>query len=952
VDAHRPAHLNRAQELIAVGDLGTARDALAMLLADGHLDVETAELAARVHEWLGDRRAAAGVLADVVGRFGPRTSHLLWLGRLHAQLDELGEALAHFDRAIVLDPTEPGAHFGRGNVLRGLFRGHEAIEAYRRVLPLHPDYANQALLAIAMQQQAHLDFDDARISFQQHYLTSGGSFESIARRVAVEFYTWPPTDLAALAQMVRTLGAHYAATAPRHPLPPPRGRSATDRLRIGLLSADLWSHPVGYFLESLLASSAAHEAEWYVYDSRHPSPDPLAARLRGHADVWHEVVDWPDERLAAQIRLDGIDVLVDLSGYSLGSRLPSLVSRPAPLQLTWLGFHTTTGLPFLDAMIADPYCVREGEDHFFTEPLLRLPHTRHCYTAPPTAPPVAPAPARGRGAVTFGCFQYGPKVGPQVLQAWSRVAAALPDARWIVGLATLDPRGEERLRRRFAEAGFSPRHLEVLPRRSHEDYLAGYADVDVALDTFPFPGGTTTAEALWMGVPTLTLSMPGMIGRQGEQMMTNAGMPEWVTESIDDYVERAIEVGREAGTATWAEQRTSIRERLQKTPLFDGEQFGRDWMDAVRSLWQRTTRERDAADHAVRQRLIEMVESGSGTRWFFVPDHAKESGGVKLIYDQVRCLNRHGHRAVIVHRQDGFVPTWLLPFFEQDSEGRLVDVPVVYGAPSDIPVQPWDTALIPEGFPDIMTDQHLVASTCHRVVLCQNWFYVLNVLPVGVTWEHFGIRDCLSVSQTQTDYLRELMPELRYQQVVGHVSNEVFHPPDDPAVKRLRFAFIPSRDGGLKSDNVIKTFHALHPDLRHVEFVELSGMPVDVYAAVLRESAFYAHFDETSSWGTAPIEAFLSGCLVAGWDGVGGREYLSEENAWLAPNGDIVGLARAMGRLVREHLAGSIPRTVDEHMAAATRLYTLDAEERSVLAAHAALSANRLSDLRAISAVT
>lgn len=562
-------------------------EALRPLLDTGTDQFEVLALAAAALEPLGRHGEALVLWRRLAQREPLHAGVQCSLGRTLAQCGQPQEALEQFDAVIARDPAHAEAWLGRGNVLRLLLRREEAIEAYRAVLPLHAEYARLALVEIFRQQQALLDMTAARITALQLYHASGGSLDAIGLRLANEHHIWPP-DPAGIAVQARELGVRYAAQAMLPDLPA-SSRAAGQGLRIGLVSADLGAHPVGYFAQALLDSSAARAAEWLVYSNRVITPDALTDKLRARAARWHEVLEWPDDRLARQIREDGIDVLVDLSGYSAYHRLAAFAARPAPLQLSWLGYHGTTGLPYIDAVIADPVCVPPGEEHFFTEPLLRLPQTRLCYTPQPDAPPVAPAPALTRGHVTFGCFQQAMKLGPQVLAAWARIAQALPDARWrlLLGEAESDSSDWQRLRARCAAAGFAPRYLEIFGRLPYAQYLAAHAEVDLMLDTFPYPGGTTTADALWMGVPTLTLSTPGMLGRQGEQLLRAAQMPEWVTHSVDEYVTHAVERARSAPTAHWSALRPALRERLRTTPLFDGERFGRDWMAAVRECWQR-----------------------------------------------------------------------------------------------------------------------------------------------------------------------------------------------------------------------------------------------------------------------------------------------------------------------------------------------------------------------------
>jgi len=313
--------------------------------------------------------------------------------------------------------------------------------------------------------------------------------------------------------------------------------------------------------------------------------------------------------------------------------------------------------------------------------------------------------------------------------------------------------------------------------------------------------------------------------------------------------------------------------------------------------------------------VIEKLENGDYTNYFFVPDFEKESGGVKLVYDHVRCMNENGFRAKVIHEKSGFKPKWLESYYPVDADGNFDNIPMVYLDSGNLPINMEDFFFIPEGFPNIMENLAKQNAPCKRVVFCQNWYYVLNALSPGQFWNHFGINDCLSVSRSQTEYLKMIMPQIKCKQVYGHISSDIFYPPEKMTDKKLQVAFIPSRDGGLKSYNVIKTFYALFPHFRFVQFAEIRGLPKEEYAKLLRESAFYVHFDEFSSWGTAPIEAFLSKTLVAGWDGVGGREYMNTNNMWVVPNGDILRLALAMGNMIEAYIMNEIKPETWEAMA-------------------------------------
>ena len=334
------------------------------------------------------------------------------------------------------------------------------------------------------------------------------------------------------------------------------------------------------------------------------------------------------------------------------------------------------------------------------------------------------------------------------------------------------------------------------------------------------------------------------------------------------------------------------------------------------------------------QRVIDKLGDGDYTSYFFLPDFDKPSGGVKLAYDHVKAMNENGFKAKIIHQKEGYQPEWLKDYYEQDEDGKFINIPVIGLDEGKLPVLIEDFFFIPEGFPNVMENLAKQNAPCKRIVFCQNWYYVLNALPAGVFWSDYGITDCMSVSKSQTEYLNMIMPGLNIRNVVGHIPSDVFYPPDSMSEKKLQIAYIPSRDGGTKSHNVIKTFYAMHPYFRFIKFIELKGLSKDDYARALRESALYVNFDEYSSWGTAPIEAFMSKTLVAGWDGVGGREYMNTDNMWIVPNGDILRLALAIGNMVEKYIMDDIDEKTYSAMEEAASMYTKEAERDSIISVH------------------
>ena len=277
------------------------------------------------------------------------------------------------------------------------------------------------------------------------------------------------------------------------------------RLRVGYVSGDLRYHPVGYFLARVLSAHDRRSVEVFCY-SNSAVVDAMTARLRAVSDQWRSIVGMSDADAASLIRRDGVDILIDLSGHTNRNRLPLFASRPAPVQASWLGYYGTTGLAAMDYVLMDAVSAPPGEERWYSEAVVRLPHGRFCYDPPETAPAPADPPFSRRGHVTFGCFNNISKIGPDVVRSWARILEVSPGARLICKWRTL---GDENSRRRlieaFAAAGVSADRLEPRGFSPHQEMLAEYGDIDIALDPFPFGGGLTSCEALWMGAPVVTL---------------------------------------------------------------------------------------------------------------------------------------------------------------------------------------------------------------------------------------------------------------------------------------------------------------------------------------------------------------------------------------------------------------------------------------------------------------
>jgi protein O-GlcNAc transferase len=486
------------------------------------------------------------------------------------------EALA---RAQELAPQVAEVESDLGCSLLRLDRFEEAELALRSALERRPTAAHHANLAAAL-------------------LAMGEHEESLAESAqAVEL---DPLHLAGISNYLLALHygsatspeelfARHVALGPRFGAPgpaPARDRDPERRLRVGYLSPDLRRHSVAYFVESLFASHtrAAFDVVLFV-DS---ASDEVTARLRAHATESHDVWGTSDAELARLVERERIDVLVDLAGHTDGNRLALFAQRAAPVQVTYLGYPDTTGLAAMDVRVSDAHADPPGEaDARCLERLARVPVCAWCYRPADEAPEVSPAPCVSRGFVTFGSFNASAKLDAPWLDVWARLLAALPDARLLVKARSMvDVRVRQRVGALFAARGVAAARLDLrgfaADMRGH---LATYADVDIALDAFPYHGTTTTCEALWMGVPVVSRAGLVHASRVGKSLLSAVGHAELVAESDDDFIRIASELA--ADRARLTALRTSLREDVARSPLTDGPRLARALEDIYRAAWRR-----------------------------------------------------------------------------------------------------------------------------------------------------------------------------------------------------------------------------------------------------------------------------------------------------------------------------------------------------------------------------
>lgn len=358
---------------------------------------------------------------------------------------------------------------------------------------------------------------------------------------------------------------------------------AARRLRVGLVSGDLRLHSVAYFLQNLLQHIDPAVIELFAYSAAN-SEDDMTARLKPYFSGWKSLAGLTDQVAAQLIHDDGLHILLDLSGHSSGNRLPVFAWKPAPVQVSWLGYFATTGLEAMDYFIADEVGVPVANQSQFVEKVKYLADTRLCFTAPDADIAVAALPALTNGYITFGCFQNMAKVGDDVLDLWAEVMAKIPSSRLRWQCRSFrDDKVTAELKKKLIKRGIAADRITLLGATLRAAYLAAHAEVDFMLDTFPFTGGTTTCEALWMGVPTLTLAGNSLISRQGASLMSAAGLADWVAESKDDYINKAVLLTN--NVEQLANLRAGLRAQVLASALFDAARFAKNMQGLLWEMW-------------------------------------------------------------------------------------------------------------------------------------------------------------------------------------------------------------------------------------------------------------------------------------------------------------------------------------------------------------------------------
>lgn len=588
-------HVAQGFEQHRTGDIeGAARNyEAAIALAPGH----------------GDARYLLGLVEITRGRFDPAREHieialradptnahyLFAAGEIARALNDRDGAIRAFEAALTIDGTEGQRWAQLGDLYLAAGRPSAAEACARKATQLEPQLHNAwHLLGESVRAQARADEAIAHYREAARLANAyGPPLESLLMTLNFSDRVTPQQvaeEHRRGGAMIGPWDARGAAGAPWSIAP--EALDGSRPLRVGYVSADFGLHVVSFFIEPVLAAHDRNTVEVFCYFAA-PHDDPRSAQVQGHAAHWRTLVGLDDEAAAALMRADGLDIAIDLSGHTRGNRLGVFARRVAPVQVTWLGYPNTTGVPAVDFRLTDAWCDPPGmTEVYHTERLWRLDQGFLAYVPLRDVPPVGPVPALARGHVTFGCFNNPPKITDTCLRLWAELLSQVAGSRLLLkGKGLEEPSVGAMMRSRFQSVGGDPARLDLDGGRpDFREHLARYGDVDIALDSYPYHGTTTTCEALMMGVPVVSLAGPAHAARVGASLLTRLGHPEWVAADAGQYVTIAADLahGRERLTRI----RSELRWQLGHCALSDVGAFTRALEAGFRAMLQAAARER------------------------------------------------------------------------------------------------------------------------------------------------------------------------------------------------------------------------------------------------------------------------------------------------------------------------------------------------------------------------
>jgi protein O-GlcNAc transferase len=542
-------HLNLAATLVRAGILNEAVSSLRRA-------IELAPELPEAHYNLGVALGSMGQMEEALSAYQKTIVLNSNYAEAHANIasilwkkSQYQQSLEACDRALLINPELAEAHVTKGNILKDWGLVEEALKHYRKALSINPELAEAS----------------ANLIFSQHYLSS-----CQVEEVHKDIVAWNQRHSKALIPK----NVHFSN-------PPISER----RISIGYVSANLRTHPGGFFLGAVIANHDREKFKICCYVDIEKE-DEHSRRIKANVDEWQLIPGLTDEALANRIRADGIDILVDMNRFTGGGHLLAFARKPAPIQVTWMGGPImTTGLETIDYVLSDRIHTPPEYEQFFVEKVVRLNNAYAIYQAPPYAPPVSSLPALNQGIITFGCFNYIAKIQRLAIDLWAEILKEVPNSQILLQSKAFgqdEPR--QHIHTLFADRGVDPSRILLCGSVRHNELLEKYNQVDIAFDPFPYSGGITTCEALWMGVPVI--AMPGNVVtvRHTISHLHNAGLDELIADTPSNYKALAVELASDLPRL--ADLRATLRDRISHSPLCDGAAFTRQLEEAYQKMWQ------------------------------------------------------------------------------------------------------------------------------------------------------------------------------------------------------------------------------------------------------------------------------------------------------------------------------------------------------------------------------
>ncbi|TAN70542.1 MAG: tetratricopeptide repeat protein [Methylobacter sp.] len=579
-DDHR-ASLGKGIALRQLGRYAEAIDAYCHSLALKPDFLPTLMNLARVYILTGNYSDGIQALRTAVKlHVASAEAHSLLSWALRHQDDNVGAELAARE-AIRLDPDFADAWQNLGNALRGLDKSTDAANAYRRVLDLNPNNVDARTCLGSIIKDRAL-YPEAREVYEEGLRRTSSADDAIWTNYFFALNYDPYLSAEEIATRYRDWGGRTEAKIKAISSPEKLDKDPARKLRIGVVSADFFRHAIRFFVHPWLDVADRENFHWTLYSNTNKE-DAETESFKQKADCWRDIRWKSDQEVLATIQSDGIDILIDLSGHTAGHKLFVFAAKPAPVQIAMLGTGYTTGLSMIDYFLADPRFVPPEASGLFTERIIRLPISPFVFQPEYPTLSVAELPAGRNGFVTFGCMSRMVRLNRLVIAAWIGILQRLPEARLRLDHPqVIDPETRVLLEQQFQEGGIDLARIDLLSTKPH---WQAYDEIDIALDPFPHNAGTTTIEALWKGVPVLTLSGRPSLGRFGDTILNAVGLSDWVAHDVESYINKAVE---QAGDLEkLALLRSHLRERVQFSPLMDGKGFALHLQAALRMAWQR-----------------------------------------------------------------------------------------------------------------------------------------------------------------------------------------------------------------------------------------------------------------------------------------------------------------------------------------------------------------------------